>query len=101
MPLVFMPVTFLLMWITGLLSLALAGAGSYVLWAWYQAEIQSDVWLFIGILILLSSVTGGWISGVFRRRVSDEPRAERGSRVHRIPAPDGSELQLEEYGPEN
>jgi len=101
MPLVFMPVTFLLMWITGLLSLAVVGAGSYVLWAWYQAEIQSDVWLIIGILILLWSGTGGWISGLFRRRGLDEPRAERGSCVYRIPAPDGSELQLEEYGPEN
>jgi hypothetical protein len=50
------------MWVTGLLLLTVLGTASYVLWAWYQAEIQSEVWLIIGILILLWSATGGWIS---------------------------------------
>lgn len=97
----FMPLTFLIMWVTGLLSLAVLGGGVYIGWAWYQGEIQSQIWLTIGILMLLWSATGRSMSGLFRRRGVDDPRAERRGRVHRIPGPDGSELQVEEYGPEN
>ena len=97
----FIPLTFLIMWVTGLLSLALLGAGIYILWAWYQGKIQAQIWLAFGILILLWSAAGRSVSGLFRRPGTDEPRAERGGRAHRISAPDGSELQVEEYGPEN
>src|SRR5690349_18345462 len=80
--------TFLVMWVTGLLSLAVLGAGVYILWAWYQGEIQSQVWLTVGILILLWSAVGSSVTGLLRRRGTDEPRAERRGRAHRIPAPD-------------
>src|SRR4051794_15174078 len=96
-----MPLTFLIMWATGLLSVAVLGAGVYILWAWYQGEVQSQIWLTIGIVMLLWSAAGRSLSGLFRRRGADDPRAERGGQVHRISAPDGSELQVEEYGPEN
>src|SRR3954447_8124208 len=65
---VFMPLTFLFMWVTGLLSLAVLGAGIYIPWAWYQGEIQSQIWLTIGILMLLWSAASRSLAGLFRRR---------------------------------
>jgi hypothetical protein len=54
---VFMPLTFLVMWLAGLFSLALLGVGGYLVWAWYVGEIVETVWLVVGIGLLLWSMS--------------------------------------------
>ncbi len=64
----FMPLAFLLLWLAGLLSLALLGAGAYLVWAWYVGEIVETVWLVLGAVLLLWSVSGRWLVLLTRRR---------------------------------
>jgi pimeloyl-ACP methyl ester carboxylesterase len=96
----FMPLTFLVMWLAGLLSLALVGVGAYLVWAWYIGEIVETVWLIVGIALLLWSVSGRSLVLLTRRRGTDEPRSERGGRGRRVAGPDGADLHVEEHGPE-
>ena len=95
-----MPLTFLAMWLAGLLSLALLGGGAYLVWEWYVGEIVETTWLVVGVAMLLWSVTGRWLVLLTRRRGADEPRSERGDRARRVAAPDGADLHVEEHGPE-
>jgi pimeloyl-ACP methyl ester carboxylesterase len=97
---VFMPLTFLVTWLTGLLSLGILGGGFYLAWEWYEGELQSVAWLLAGMAMLIWSVAGRSIPMLLRRRGDDEPRSERTGRMRHVAAPDGSQLQVEEYGPE-
>ncbi len=95
----FMPLAFLLLWLAGLLSLALLGAGAYLVWAWYVGEIVETVWLVLGAVLLLWSVSGRWLVLLTRHRGADEPRSERGGRHRHVAGPDGADLHVEEHGP--
>lgn len=112
-------------WLSYLLSLGLVGGGVYLLWAWFQRawayDPQLDRYMFdlnagfnlptaclaAGLALLLWAVAGGWIirglgSLTCRSRArGDRPRDTRQGRVQRLPRPDGSELQVEFYGPEH
>ena len=112
-----MPFSLLLNWVAGLFSLALLGGGAYLLWEWYQrAEAwhqrvdHSHVWyegfqhepLFLlgGLALLLWSLFGRAILlRLLRRPGDDEPQPTRDGAVERITRPDGTELQVELYGP--
>jgi pimeloyl-ACP methyl ester carboxylesterase len=55
-----------------------------------------------GLTLLLCSIGGGLIGPLWgRRRGADEPKAEQLGTIHRLQRPDGSELQVEIYGPED
>jgi pimeloyl-ACP methyl ester carboxylesterase len=97
---VFMPLNFLALWLAGLVSLALLGVGAYLVWAWWVGEIVETVWLMVGVALLLWSVSGRSFVLLTRRRGADEPRSERGGRERRVAGPDGSDLHVEEHGPE-
>ena len=60
----------------------------------------SDRWLFLGTGLLLWSFLGFLPSLLLRRPGQDEPKPNRSSRVHRLTRPDGSEIQVEFYGPD-
>jgi pimeloyl-ACP methyl ester carboxylesterase len=94
-----MPLTFLVLWLAGLLSLALLGGGAYLVWAWYVGEVVETGWLAVGVTLLLWSVSGRPLVLLTRRRGADEPRSERGGRARRVAGPDGSDLHVEEHGP--
>jgi pimeloyl-ACP methyl ester carboxylesterase len=94
-----MPLTFLVLWLAGLLSLALLGGGAYLVWAWYVGEVVETGWLAVGVALLLWSVSGRPLVLLTRRRGADEPRSERGGRARRVAGPDGSDLHVEEHGP--
>jgi len=81
------PLVFLLMWLSGLLSVGILAGGLYIVWEWRQGEIHSQVWLIIGIILLLWSVAGRAGSMLLRKRGLDEPRAERTSSEPATPAP--------------
>lgn len=117
------PSFILFTWLWGLLSLGLLGGAIYVLWDWYQRSwvysLSLDRFVFmpdwgfnlptaffvIGIVLLLWTLAGGlFVRGFLRltRRspvADDHPTQMRGGEVHRLRRPDGSELQIETYGP--
>ena len=95
-----MPVTFLAMWFTGLLSLAVLGGGVYLVHGWYVGEMVATAWLVVGVGLLAWSVAGRWLVLLAWRRGPDEPRSERGGRQRRVTGPAGSGLHVEEYGPD-
>jgi pimeloyl-ACP methyl ester carboxylesterase len=95
-----MPLSFLLMWLAGLFSIAVLGGGTYTVWAWYQGELVSIAWLILGLILLVWSVAGRLIQAVLRQPGVDEPRSQRNGRTQHIAGPDGSMLQIEEYGPD-
>ena len=56
-----MPVTFLAMWFTGLLSLAVLGGGVYLVHGWYVGEMVATAWLVVGVGLLRGRSPGaGW-----------------------------------------
>jgi pimeloyl-ACP methyl ester carboxylesterase len=119
------PAFILSLWFFGLLSLGLIGGGLYLLWEWFQRawayNPQLDRYIFdpnfgfnwptglliAGLGLLLGTVAGGrilrWLGGLTGRSQtrSDPPKHTRQGRMQRLPRPDGSELQVEFYGPEN
>src|SRR6478736_6154616 len=96
----FMPFTLLPTLLLGLLSLALLGGGGYLLWAWYVGAIVGTGYLAAGLAMTLWTFAGRWVVlYLFRRRGVDEPRATRPDSIIRLPRPDGTDLQVETYGP--
>lgn len=120
----FIPTFILSFWLTGLLSLGLIGGGLYLLWEWFQRawayNPQLDRYVFdpnfgfnlptallaAGLVLLVWALAGGWIIRGLGRLMSgsqaraDQPQETRQGRVERLRRPDGSELQIESYGPE-
>ena len=95
-----MPFALLPTLLLGLLSLALLGGGGYLLWAWYVGAVVGTGYLVASLAMLLWSYAGRWvILLLFRRAGPDEPGETRPDSVVRLPRPDGSELQVELYGP--
>mgnify|MGYP002777000449 CR=1 FL=1 len=97
----FMPLDFLLRSLTGFFSVALIGASAYILRQWYQGELISDRWLYLGIGLSLWSFLGFLPLSLFRRAGHDEPKPFRSNQVQRLVRPDGSEIQVEFYGSES
>lgn len=117
------PTLILFTWLWGLLSLALLGGGVYLVREWYQrawvyspaldrAVFMPDFgfnvptgFLVAGLLLLLWACAGGllvrWLLSHSTPTLTDEdpPQQTRGGTVQRLPRPDGSELQVECYGP--
>ena len=102
-----MPFGILFFWISGLLSIALLGAGIRLVWFWYEkgAVLANDeAYLWAGLGMVAFSLLGGplIIRPLLRlRRGPDEPQPARNGVAHRIARPDGSELHVEIYGPAN
>jgi len=96
----FMPLNFLLVWLIGLLSIALLGGGAYIVYEWYEGEVVGMPYLLGGAALVLWSFTGNFLSLLLlRRRGKDEPKSMRTGTVQRVSRPDGSVLQVEFYGP--
>jgi pimeloyl-ACP methyl ester carboxylesterase len=119
------PTVILSLWLFGLLSLGLIGGGIYLIWEWYQRawayDPQLDRYIFdpnfgfnvptailvVGLVLLIWAVAGGWIirwlgSLMSRSQTGgDQPQDSRQGREQRLQRPDGSELQVESYGPEH
>ncbi|MCT7951956.1 alpha/beta hydrolase [Ancylothrix sp. C2] len=98
----FIPLIFPLVWLTGLLSLAVLGGGIYIVYKWYSGELDGYGYLVAGLLMILWSVAGRFFSlPLLRRWGVNEPKPMRTGTVRRIARPDGSELHIELYGPED
>ncbi len=69
---------------------------------WWEFGMNREtLYLLGGSAMLLWSLGGGWlIHPRLLRRGGESPRGVRGERVT-IPRPDGSQLRVEAYGPEN
>lgn len=96
----FMPLDFLLRLLANLATVAILGGGFYVLHQWYEGDLMSERWLFLGVGLLLWSFLGFLPILLFRRSGRDEPKPIRSNRTQRIARPDGSEVHVEFYGPE-
>lgn len=97
---VFTPLTFLLQWLTGLLSIALLGGGIYIVYQWYERELIDRAWLILGMGMTIWSFVGFLpISLLLRRPGADEPKAMHSGTAQRISRPDGSEIHIEFHGP--
>lgn len=97
----FMPLDFLLRSLAGFLSVALIGGSAYILRQWYEGELISDRWLYLGIGLSVWSFLGFLPLLLFRRAGRDEPKPFRSNQVQRLVRPDGSEIQVEFYGSES
>ncbi|MBD2103276.1 alpha/beta fold hydrolase [Leptolyngbya sp. FACHB-261] len=96
----FMPLNFLLMWPLGLLSIALLGSGVYILYEWYEGELNSTLYLVIGLVLVLWSLAGHLpLLLLLRRPGVDEPKPTRNGTVQMLKRPDGSKIRVEFYGP--
>lgn len=99
---VFMPHNFLLISLLQLLSTAVLGGGIYILYEWYERELVGMSYLVAGLVMVLWSFGGRFISlPLLRRPGTEEPKLMRTGTVQRVPRPDGSVLQVEFYGPED
>ncbi|BAY12156.1 alpha/beta hydrolase fold protein [Calothrix sp. NIES-2098] len=99
---IFMPFNFLLVWLVQLLSVGILGGGIYILYEWYERELVGTSYLVAGIVMVLWSFGGRFISlPLLRRPGSDEPEFMRSQTVQRLSRPDGSVLQVEFFGPED
>lgn len=96
----FMPLDFLLRLLSSLISVAILGSGAYLVYQWYSGELVSNRWLILGAGLLLWSALGFLPMLLLRRPGQDEPKPLRSNRVQRLTRPDGSEIQVEFYGPD-
>src|SRR5690242_5484239 len=94
-----MPLGFVIGWGTILLSLGLLGGGGYLIWGWAQGTLVGTSYLVSGVLMIAWSIFGRFLVLLLRPPATDEPHAMRGGDVQRVPRPDGTELQVEFYGP--
>src|SRR5438067_2333157 len=100
---IFLPLVALLLFVVGLVSLALLGGGIYLVWAWFAGTLTGTLVLASGVVMLLLSLLGRPIVlFLFRRAGMDEPEAARdGALVQQIQRPDGTVLHVEMYGPQD
>jgi pimeloyl-ACP methyl ester carboxylesterase len=98
----FMPHNFLFVWLIQLLSVGVVGGGIYILYEWYERELVGTFYLLAGLVMVLWSLGGRFISlPLLRRPGAEEPKFMRSQTVQRLPRPDGSVLQVEFFGPED
>ncbi|MBW4520024.1 MAG: alpha/beta hydrolase [Scytolyngbya sp. HA4215-MV1] len=96
-----MPLDFLLRLLSNLGIIVLLGGGSYIFYQWYEGGLVSDRWLYLGIGLFLWSFLGFLPILLLHRAGRDEPTPHRSKRVQRLIRPDGSEIQVEFYGPDH
>ncbi|MEH2459862.1 alpha/beta fold hydrolase [Nostoc sp.] len=97
-----MPHNFLLVWLFQLLSVGVLGGGIYILYEWYERELVGTSYLVAGLVMVLWTFGGRFISlPLLRRPGAEEPKFMRSKTVQRLPRPDGSVLQVEFFGPED
>ncbi len=97
----FMPLDFLLRLLSSLVTIFLLPGGVYILHQYYRGDLVSDRWLYLGIGLSLWSFLGFLPILLLHRPGRDEPTPLRSKRVQRLVRPDGSEIQVEFYGPEH
>lgn len=96
----FTPFLLPITWGIGLLSLALVGGGLYLVWLWYVGAVIGTAYLVGGVASVIWTFAGRRIVlWLLRRPDADEPRATREGPSRRVRRPDGTELQVEFYGP--
>lgn len=117
------PTFILAIWLWGLLALSFIGGGIYLIYAWYQRVWRYDAaldrvvfdpnfgfnlptaLLAAGVILLIWAIAGRFLIGLFvgtaprTKEKTDPPQQKRDGVVHRLSRPDGSTLQVEEYGP--
>ena len=120
-----LPAVIISVWLSGLLAFGIIGGGVYLTYEWYRRawayNPQLDRYDFVpnlglnlptallaaGLLLLIWALAGGAIMRLLAGRLShshapgDAPQYTRAGVVHRLPRPDGSELQVECYGPDD
>lgn len=96
-----MPLDFLLRLLLSLPAIALLGGGGYIVYQWYAGELISNHWLILSTIMLLWSVLGFLPILLLHRPGQDEPEPNRNGQIHRLTRPDGSEIQVEIYGPDD
>ncbi len=94
----FMPLDFLLRWLSGLLTIALLGGAGYLFYQWYEGELVSNRWLLLSTVMMLWSFLGFLPILLLHRPGHDEPKPSHSKRVQRLARPDGSEINVEFYG---
>lgn len=97
----FMPLDFLLRLLSSLVSIAILGGGAYILYQWYEGALISNSWLYLSLGLLLWSFLGFLPILLLHRPGRDEPKPYRSDRRQRLTRPDGSEINVEFYGPED
>jgi pimeloyl-ACP methyl ester carboxylesterase len=95
----FAPLSLLFTWLLALLSLALLGAGVYLLWAWAVGVVVGTAWLVAGLAMILWTFIGRWVVLLLRRPGPDEPGVVPPEAVLRLERPDGTALSVATYGP--
>lgn len=103
------PSTLLLLWFTGLFSVLLIGSGAWLTWEWYDnwaTHLPANPrYLLWGAVLLGLSLLGGPLVALClgRRPRPGEAsmQALTGGTVHRIGRPDGTQLHVEAFGPED
>lgn len=96
----FMPLDFLLRLLSSLLTWTILGGGAYILRQWFEGELVSDRWLFLGMGLLLWSFLGFLPILLLRRPGRDEPNPLRSKQIQHLSRPDGSKIHVEFYGPD-
>lgn len=97
----FMPLDFLLRSLSNLVTIAILGGGSYMVYQWYTGELISDRWLYLGIGMLVWSLLGFLPILLLHHPGRDEPKPLRSHQVQRLTRPDGSKINVEFYGSEH
>jgi pimeloyl-ACP methyl ester carboxylesterase len=95
----FMPPTFLIMWIIGLLSLALLSGGGYILYERWEGAVISTGILASGIAMLVVALLGRFLVLAFHRGGHDDPTWAPSPELQLIKRPDGTVLHVENSGP--
>lgn len=99
---IFMPYNFLFVWLIQLLSISILGGGIYIVYEWYKRAFVGTSYLIAGLVMVLWTFGGRFISlPLLRRPGADEPKFMRSKTVQRLPRPDGSVLQVEFFRPED
>ena len=100
---IFGPFNLLFYLLTSAISLAILGGGIYFVWGWYEGVFTAVGFLAAGIIMIVLSFTGCLIMrfALGRKKPAADPNLAPDGIVHRISRPNGSELYVEQYGPEN
>ena len=98
---IFGPLNVLLYLVTTAISLSILGGGIYFVWGWYEAVLVGIGYLVAGVVMIVLSFLGKYpvMYLLGRRRPNTRVAPMPDATVHRIARPNGSELNVEEFGP--
>jgi pimeloyl-ACP methyl ester carboxylesterase len=83
----------------GLISLALFGLGVWWVIGWFTGTITLTLFI-VGIVMLVFTFLGRYLILLFMGRSgNDDPKMARSTETQRLKRPDGTELQVEFFGP--